>query len=87
MDLLCFLNATLHAPGWRPHFQFYGRAQAFVGALLCVATLLLLKASMVPWLLAISTGMALLIAACAESTVECAWYLGEDYLGRRALSS
>ena len=31
MDVLCFLNATLRAPGWRPHWKLYSAVQARAG--------------------------------------------------------
>ena len=51
MDLLCFLNSVLRAPGWRPHWKLYSAAQALLAALLCATTLLWLDAHLSAWLL------------------------------------
>mmetsp|Transcript_24117 Transcript_24117/g.61639 ORF Transcript_24117/g.61639 Transcript_24117/m.61639 type:complete len:943 (+) Transcript_24117:58-2886(+) len=63
MDLLCFLNATLHAPGWRPHWKIYSGVQALFAAVLCVATLLGLDYHLAPWIVLVSVFIALIITA------------------------
>ena len=63
MDLLCLLNATLHAPGWRPHWKLYSRTQAFLAALLCVVTLLWLDYHLAPWVIVVSVVIALVVTA------------------------
>ena len=63
MDVLCFLNSSLRAPGWRPHWKIYSGMQAFVAALLCIATIVGLDYHLAPWVVVISVLLALLITA------------------------